>query len=81
MKRPRVEPGDFLRVCDRTGFRVLASDTQKEWDGAVVYDRVFETRHPQDFVRGIRDFEAVPFARPKVDPVYLATNAVSRNDL
>lgn len=81
MKRPRVDLGDWLVTCDRTGFRVLASDTQKEWDGAIVWDRVYEVRHPQDFVRSVRDVEMVPYARPKAEPVYLATNEVSRNDL
>lgn len=81
MKRPTVHPGEFLRVCDRTGFRVLASDTSKEWDGSIVWDRVHEPRQPQDFLRGFRDSQTVPDARPKADPEFLATNAVSRNDL
>lgn len=47
----------------------------------MVYDAVYEPRQPQDFLRGIKDNQTVPDARPKTDPVFLATNAVSRNDL
>lgn len=81
VKRPTVHPGDFTRTCDRTGFRVLASDTRKEWDGSMVWNQVYEPRQPQDFLRGIPDNQTVPDARPKAEPVFLATNAVSRNDL
>lgn len=70
-----------MRVCDRTGFRVLASDTVKEWDGSIVWDRVYETRQPQDFLRGIRDSQTVPDARPKTDPVFLAVGDVKASDL
>lgn len=47
----------------------------------MVWDRVYEPRQPQDFLRGFRDSQTVPDARPKTDPEFLATNAVSRNDL
>lgn len=47
----------------------------------MVYDAVYEPRQPQDFLRGIKDNQTVPDARPKTDPVFLTTNAVSRNDL
>lgn len=81
MKRPTVHPGDFLRVCERTGFRVLASDTSKEWDGLIVWDRVHEPRQPQDFLRGFRDSQTVPDARPKTDPVYLSVGQITRDML
>lgn len=60
----RGRNGDFLRVCDRTGFTVWASDTVKEWTGAIVHRGVWEARHPQDFVRGVRDDMRVSDPRP-----------------
>lgn len=57
--------GDFLRVCDRTGSLVYASETKKEWTGLIVREDVWEPRHPQDFVRGIKDKQAVPEPRPE----------------
>lgn len=58
-------PGDFWRVCNRCGFLYRASQTFKTWDGLYVCHEDFETRHPQDFVRGRRDNQNVPGARPE----------------
>ena len=58
-------PGDFYRICDRTGFKVRASETAKEWNGLIVRDQSYETRHPQDFVRGVYDKQNVPDPRPE----------------
>jgi len=56
--------GDFKRRCDRSGFRVHASDTRKEWNGLIVDKRFWEPRHPQDYVKGVKDDQSVPEARP-----------------
>lgn len=66
MKRSttRGRQGDFLRVCDRSGFTVWASDTVKEWNGLVVYKGFAEARHPQDLLRPRRESFGVPDARP-----------------
>lgn len=50
--RGRGKLGDFLRIDDRSGFIHWASETQKEWNGAIVHRSLWEARHPQDFVRG-----------------------------
>lgn len=55
--------GDFWRICDRTGRKVPASQTRKEWNGLIVDQRVFEARHPQDFVRARREKMGVPNPR------------------
>lgn len=39
-------------ICDRTGFKVIAGTLIKQWDGTMVRPRSWESRHPQDFVRG-----------------------------
>lgn len=57
--------GDFWRICDRCGFKKRASQTFKTWDGLYVCSEDFETRHPQDFVRGLRDNQNVPNPRPE----------------
>lgn len=58
-------PGDFWRICDSCGFKVRASMTRKRWDNMIVCDADFETRHPQDFVRGRTDRQNVPDPRPE----------------
>lgn len=61
----RYIPGDFKRICDRCGFVFRASQTLKTWDGLWVCREDFETRHPQDFVRGRLDIQNVPDPRPE----------------
>jgi len=74
--------GDFYRICDRTGFKIWASDTQKEWTGNIVRETSWEARHPQDFVTGVRDEQAAPDPRPRpadqyVQPTGIATLMVT----
>lgn len=65
MSGPAYRAGDFWRICDRCGFKYRASQTFKTWDGLYVCHADFETRHPQDFVRGRLDLQNVPNARPE----------------
>jgi hypothetical protein len=58
-------PGDFWRICERCGFKKRASETFKTWDGLYVCEEDFESRHPQDFVRGRKDRINVPNPRPE----------------
>jgi hypothetical protein len=58
-------PGDFYRICDRCGSKFRASQTYRTWDGLFVCAEDFETRHPQDFVRGTKDLQNVPDPRPE----------------
>jgi hypothetical protein len=57
--------GDFWRICDCCGFKRRASQTRMRWDGLIVCLEDFETRHPQDFVRGRKDNQVVPNPRPE----------------
>jgi hypothetical protein len=75
MKTPtRIPGGDWLAVCDRTGFRMLASNMSRQWNNLMVYNGVWEIRQPQDFVRGVKDDMTVPWARPVTEPVFVAEN-------
>lgn len=58
-------PGDYYRIDDRTGFKVRAGRTRKEWNGLIVRTRSWEPRQPQDLVRGVRDVQTVPEPRPR----------------
>jgi hypothetical protein len=63
--------GDFWRICEMCGFQYRASQTTKRWDGLIVCSEDFETRHPQDFVRGRLDRQNVPNPRPEGVPVFI----------
>jgi hypothetical protein len=73
--------GDHWVICDSCGFKVRASDTRKRWDGMRVCTKDWETRHPQDYVRGKRDRQAVPDPRPEPPDTFLAPNDVTEADL
>lgn len=56
--------GDHLVTDDVTGFTIYASEAQKQWDGAMVHNSIFETRHPQDLLRARREKPGVINGRP-----------------
>lgn len=60
-------------ICDRSGFKVRQSDMVTEWNGARVAKRFSEPRHPQDFVRAVRDDQTVPNARPEAADVFISS--------
>lgn len=57
--------GDFWRICEVCGFKCRSSQTFRRWDGLFVCEADFETRHPQDLVRGRKDNQNVPDPRPE----------------
>ncbi len=57
--------GDHNVICDRCGFKFHSSQTRKTWDNLIVCLEDFETRHPQDFVRGRKDRQNVIDPRPE----------------
>ncbi len=73
--------GDYNVICDRTGFKVKASQTQKEWNNLRVIRRVWEIRHPQDYLKSFTDKQAVPDARTEAANVFLAVGDVTPGDL
>lgn len=71
MSQSAYIPGDFYRICDRCGFKMRSSQTYRTWDGLYVCREDFETRHPQDFVRGRKDVQNVPDPRPEAANVFI----------
>ena len=75
--------GEWLVVCDRCGWKRFASQVVETWDGLMVCspkvkDGCFETRHPQDFIRIVKDDPSVPFIRSRSSDV-LVNDAPSFN--
>lgn len=71
-------PGSWYRLDERTGFKVRAEKTRKEWTGRIVRDQSWEARQPQDFVRGVRDDQTVPEPRPRQPNVFVGNGAYFR---
>ena len=81
LHRDEYVHGDHNVICDRSGFKVKASQTRMEWNGLRVRIEDWEPRHPQDFVRGRADRQTVADARPEPTDVFLETNEVTADDL
>jgi hypothetical protein len=64
-------PGDWYRICDRTGFKVRQNNTQQEWTGRFIRRQSWEKRNDQDFVRGVPDEQYVPDVRPRQLDVFI----------
>lgn len=75
-RNPGYQPGNHWMVCDVCGFDYRSSEMRKRWDGAWVCRKDWESRHPQDFVKGRRDKMRVPIARPAT-PIDTLTTTLS----
>lgn len=64
------QPGSYYVTDDRTGFPQRAERTRKEWTGLRVDESVWEARQPQDLVRGVKDDQTVPDARPLAPNIF-----------
>ncbi len=80
-KNDYYRPGSWNRICDRTGFKIKAEDTRKEWNNLIVRKESWEPRHPQDLIRSKPDHQQVPDPRTPQPDVFLATNEVKAEDL
>lgn len=50
-RNPGFDGGNHWVVCDVCGMDFRSSEVRQRWDGAVVCDADYETRHQQDYVR------------------------------
>jgi hypothetical protein len=75
------QPGGWNRICDRTGFKVKASQTEREWNNLIVRKESYEPRQPQDLLRSHPDRQHVPDPRSEGTDVFLNDNDVTVDDL
>jgi hypothetical protein len=69
--KPTYNSGQWIVLCDICGGKYKANELRQRWDGFMVCDRDFEQRHPQDFVRGVADFQAPFFTRPEPQDTFI----------
>ena len=66
--------GSWNAICDVCGKQYKNTDLRKRWDNLWVCFRDYEERQPQDFVRGVADTQAVPWARPQGADTFVPIN-------
>ena len=57
--------GDHNAICDGCGFKFKFSQLRKDWQNFYMCHKCWEPRHPQDFVRAVKDRQSVPVSRPQ----------------
>lgn len=70
--------GDHNAICDICGFKYKASELKRTWEGYYVCERDFEHRHPQDFVRGKKDDQSVPWSRTESGDTFISLTCGTR---
>jgi len=73
--------GDYNVICDASGFKVKASECRMQWDGLFVKKEFWEARHPQDFVKAVKDRQRVPIARDEQAYVFMTDGDVTPESL
>ncbi len=63
--KPTFKSGDHLAICDICGFKYKASELKLMWNGlrACTKNSCWNPRQPQDFLRGKKDDQSVPWTR------------------
>ena len=75
-KRKQAVPGEWLVYCDVCKRTYLASQVRKRWDGFIVCDDDYETRHEGDKpTPHVHDNQQPPFTRPR--PQYTELDEVT----
>lgn len=59
-----AEDGQWNAVCFECGRKRKSAELKKHWKGYWVCPEHWETRQPQDFVRGVPDQQAPPWTQP-----------------
>lgn len=62
---PTVNPPVPQAIDPASGFKVPLSNLVRQWDNQLVDYRFVDQRNPQDFVRGVKDNQALPYSRPE----------------
>jgi len=74
----RYDRGDWIAICDSCGRKLKASALRQRWDGLKVCQDDFEPRQPQDFVRGVADYQAPPWTRPEPQDQFIEVFSINK---
>jgi hypothetical protein len=78
--------GQWKVACDRCGFWYKSDQLRLEWNNLRTCcghgtNNCWEVRHPQEFVKGVKDRQAPPWVRPAPPDIELQPGDVTPEDL
>lgn len=76
----RFASGEWNFYCDLCGKKQKSSQGVQTWDKFWVCRSHKEVRNPQDFVKGVKDDQSVPWERPEPPDTFVASYAVAIRD-
>lgn len=59
------KPGTWNVICQLCGVQFKSDQIRKRWDGLMVCESDYETRHILDFIKPTTDQVSVPFTSPE----------------
>jgi len=72
----QYKSGDWYVSCDVCSKQIYASEAKHRWDGMIVCEDDFETRHPQDLIKVRQERIGVPFTRLEPEDSFTVVNYV-----
>lgn len=63
--------GQWNFYCDLCGAKAKSGTAMKTWNNLRVCAHHREVRNPQDFVRGVKDNQTVPWSRPQPEDQFV----------
>ena len=63
--------GQWNFFCDLCGAKKKSSKGMRTWNGLYACQHHKEVRNPQDFLRGVRDDQSVPWSRPEPEDTFV----------
>lgn len=76
-KPQTYQPGKWKALCDVCGFLFLSDKLKQRWDGAMVCEKDYETRQPQDLIKGPRGDKPLPWSRPEPPDQFITVTYVA----
>ena len=71
--------GDFYLISDRSGKKIRASESRREWNGSIVHKDEYDSRHPQERIRSTRDQQSVKNPRPRATDSFVGAATTEVN--
>jgi hypothetical protein len=66
--------GQWNFFCDLCGRKEKSGNAMKTWNNFRICKHHKEVRNPQDFIRGVKDDQTVPWSRPEAPDTFVVSD-------